>query len=223
MHQLLFPLIAVTIILFVAAGTIWLFFDHGFDKIRHPEEWKNAGASGERIVHNTLIHELGIPEKQILRNVYIPTKDGKTSEIDLLVVSKKGIFVFECKNYSGNIYGDAKRQKWVQYLGGKKYFFYNPLMQNKNHARYIKEFLTLKIPVVPLIATISRGKWKIKNLDEKDYILGMNCHFKDIYNEMSESDMMKEYFDLILKKMRLLSRPDKKIRENHISQIKKSW
>ena len=210
----------ISVILFLIAGIIWLFFDNGIDKIKHPEEWKDAGTSGERIIYNTLIHKIGIPEKQIFRNVYIPTKNGKTSEIDLLVLSKKGLFVFECKNYGGNIYGDAKRQKWIQYVGNKKSFFYNPLLQNKNHAKYIKEFLKLEIPIVPLVTTISRGKWKIKNLSNDDYILGINCHFVDIYNKMPESEIAKNNYKSILQTLEPLSRPDEEIQIKHISQTK---
>lgn len=130
------------------------------------------------------------------------------------------MFVFECKNYGGNIYGDAKRRKWVQYIGHKKSYFYNPLIQNKNHAKYLKEFLALDVPIVPLVATISRGKWKIKNFSPGDYLLGINCHFQDIYHSMSKSKVTKTNFSSIAEKLKPLSRPDKSIREQHITQAK---
>lgn len=219
-NQLSLIVIVASLVLFLLAGIIWLFFNHGIDKIRHPEEWKDAGSSGERTVYNALIHELGIPKDQILRNVYVPTKDGKTSEIDLLVVSKKGLFVLECKNYGGNIYGNAKSRKWVQYIGNKKSFFFNPLMQNKSHVQHLGEFIKLEVPIVPLVTTISRGKWKIKNLSDEDHVLGINCHFKDIYNKMSESEIIKANFESILQTLKPLSRPGEEIRNKHISQIK---
>lgn len=102
-------LAAATVALFIISGLIWLFACHGIDRLRHPEEWKDEGKSGEQIVYRLLVDKIHVPENQILRNVYVPTEDGKTSEIDILVVSKKGLLVFECKNYAGNIYGDAKR------------------------------------------------------------------------------------------------------------------
>ncbi len=213
----------VAVILFAIAGLAWLFLCHGIDKIKHPEEWKDAGKSGERIIYKTLTHDFKIPENQILRNVYIPTKGGKTSEIDLLVVSKKGLFVFECKNYAGNIYGDAKRDKWVQYLGKKKSYFYSPLLQNKNHAKYLKDFLDksgINAPIIPMVTTISRGKWKVKNLGKDDYILGINCHLKDIYEGLEESDEMKKKFNMILEKLKPLERPAEEVKLKHIEQIK---
>ena len=225
MNQPLYVIVAIAaILLFVIAGLIWLFGCHGLDKIKHPEEWQTAGSSGERIIYNTLITKFGIPERQILRNVYVPTKTGKTSEIDLLVISKKGIFVFECKNYGGNIYGDARRQNWIQYISNKKNYFYNPLLQNKNHAKHLKEFLAkdkIEVPIIPLVTTISRGKWKIKNLTPADYILGINCHLKDIYKNLSDSKEITKHFQAIVARLTPLSRPDEKIKQKHIEQIRK--
>lgn len=209
--------------MFLVAGLVWLFGCHGIDKIKHPEEWKSVGSSGERIAYNTLTKKFNIPENQILRNVYIPTKDGKTSEIDLLVVSKKGIFVFEIKNYGGNIYGDANRPKWVQYIGRQKNFFYNPLLQNENHAKHLKDFLAqnnIEVPITPLVSTITRGNWKVKNLKPGDYILGYNCHFKDIYKNTPDSAAMTKHFKTILTKLAPLSRPSEDIKEKHIKAIK---
>ena len=116
-------LIGSAMLVLVMCVAVWFLFCHGLDKILHPEEWKDAGRSGERILYKTLHRKYGIPEEQMFRNVYVPNKKGQDAEIDLLVVSRKGIFVFECKNYGGDIYGDAKRRKWVQYIGRKKSYF----------------------------------------------------------------------------------------------------
>lgn len=225
MNQIFFLAASIiAILLFVAAGLVWLFGCHGLDRIKHPEEWKTTGSSGERIVYNTLIAKFNIPENQILRNVYIPTKTGKTSEIDLLVISKKGLFVFECKNYGGNIYGDAKRQNWIQYIGNQKHYFYSPLLQNKNHAKYLREFLAkdnLKVPIIPVIGTITRGDWKIRNLAPTDYVLGINCHLKDIYESLPDSKEIAKHFKALIVKLTPLSRPDEETRQRHIEQIRK--
>lgn len=162
-----------------------------------------------------------MPENQILRNVYIPTSDGKTSEIDLLVVSKKGLLVFECKNYGGNIYGDAKRPKWIQYLGRKKSYFYNPLMQNRTHVRHLKKYLEEfgDLPAISMVVTITRGNWKVKNLAPDDYVLGVNCHLKDILSSLPDSELMAQSFAAILAKMRPLARPSDEVRQKHIEDI----
>ena len=98
---LLLPLISI--ILFVIIIVVFIFSVYSSDRFKNPEEYKDTGSAGERIFFTTLRDKIHVPEKQILRNVYIPTANGKTSEIDILVVSKKGLLVFECKNYAGNI------------------------------------------------------------------------------------------------------------------------
>lgn len=222
MNQFLIPIIII-IILLLTCGIIWLFFNHGLDKLKHPEEWKTVGSSGERILYNTMIKKFNIPESQMFRNVYIPTKNRKTSEIDLLIVSKKGIFVFEIKNYGGNIYGDANLSKWVQYIGHQKNYFYSPLLQNKKHAKYLKAFLAknkIEVPIIPLVTTIARGTWKVKNLKADDYILGFNCHFENVYEDLPISKTTLKNLKHITALMTPLSRPNESIKEKHIEQIR---
>lgn len=213
----------IAVCLFVFAGFLWLFFCHGIDKLKHPDEWADNGKSGERIIYRTLIDKIGVPENQILRNVYIPTKSGKTSEIDLIVISKKGLIVFECKNYAGNIYGDGKKKQWIQYLGKKKSFFYNPFLQNRTHVKNLKEFLgpAGEVPIIPVVTVITRGKWKVKNLGPEDYLLGINSHLKDILAKMEPSKQIAKYYKTIIVKLTPLSRPEESIREEHIKQVRK--
>ena len=215
-------LLIIALIPFILAILIWLFGDHGIDKIKNPGEWKDAGSSGEQIIYTTLRDKIHIPEKQILRNVYVPTIDGKTSEIDILVVSRKGLLVFECKNYAGNIYGDMKRKKWIQYLGKQKNYFYNPFLQNKNHVKHLKKYLEQfgNLPSYSFVTTISRGKWKVKNLGPDDYFLGYNCHLIDIYNTLQDSKLMMKHYSSIMDKLTPLSRPSNEIRKQHIEDIK---
>ena len=63
-------ILPLVIALFAFAAILWLFFNHGIDKLRHPDEWKDAGSSGEQIVYRALIDDIHVPEAQILRNVY---------------------------------------------------------------------------------------------------------------------------------------------------------
>ncbi len=64
-----------------------------------------------------------------------------TTQIDHIVVSIHGIFVIETKNYKGWIYGNSNNEYWTQNIYGNKYSLYNPLLQNKNHIKFlIKKF-----------------------------------------------------------------------------------
>ncbi len=211
----------VTIVFFIVITIAVIVGFCNSDRFKNPEEYKDAGSAGERIIYTTLRDKIHIPEKQILRNVYIPTADGKTSEIDLLVVSRKGLLVFECKNYAGNIYGDMKRKKWIQYLGKQKNLFYNPFLQNKNHVKHLKKYLEQfgDLPSYSFVTTISRGKWKVRNLGSNDYFLGYNCHLMGIYNTLPDSGPIIKHYSSIMNRLIPLSRPNEEIKKQHINTI----
>ncbi len=180
-------------------------------------------SSGERLIYLSLINKYKVPAEQILRNVYIPTSKG-TTEIDLLIVSKKGILVFECKNYYGNVYGDGTKRKWVQYLGGKKHYFLSPIIQNRNHVKRIKEYFSdiKNLPVIPFFATTTNANWKLKNISEEDHVLGWtNVHFDDVYSILPDSPIATKNFQKIYCALKKLERPDEEIRQAHIQNLRK--
>lgn len=124
------------------------------------------GFLGEEDVAKTLgqFKEDGV----VLRNCYIPCGNGKTSEIDLIMIHKSGIYVFECKNYSGWIFGNESQRQWTQSLrsgrhDSKKHRLYNPLLQNETHIKNLKKCL--------------------KEYDGPYYsyiVFGDNCELKDV-------------------------------------------
>ena len=79
-----------------------------------------------------------------LKNLYVPYGDGtkRLSEIDNVVISETGIYVFECKNYSGTILGKKDEREWsVVYDNGDLKKFYSPILQNKGHIRSLSDIL----------------------------------------------------------------------------------
>lgn len=69
----------------------------------------DIGRYGEFLVYDELkpLEREGI---RLLFNTYIPKPDGTTSEVDVIIISKCGIFVVESKNYSGWIFGDKYKK-----------------------------------------------------------------------------------------------------------------
>ena len=97
----------------------------------------NKGNYGEFLTFSYL-EKLGGHHK-LMTNLYLPKKDGSTTEIDLIMLCETGIYVFESKNYSGWIFGDEKNKNWTQCLPNKqKNRFYNPIWQNKGHISALK-------------------------------------------------------------------------------------
>lgn len=83
-----------------------------------------------------------LPGALVLHDVLIDGADGFTSQIDLVLVGNKGLYVVEIKMFDdAKIYGDTKRTNWNYYKHGKKYEIYSPLKQNQKHVEYLQDFL----------------------------------------------------------------------------------
>ncbi len=107
--------------------------------------YENLGQFGEFSTEYALTNNNLDGELVVLKNIYVPYRD-KTSEIDLLMIHEKGIFVFESKNYSGWIFGSAEQLNWTQSLPNKeKHQFYNPIRQNQTHIKALSEFLNIPV------------------------------------------------------------------------------
>lgn len=103
--------------------------------------YENAGQFGEFSTEFALTNHNLSGDFVVLKNLYLPWK-GKTTQIDLLMIHEKGIFVFESKNYSGWIFGDAEQLNWTQVLeSGQKNHFYNPIRQNRTHIMALAAYL----------------------------------------------------------------------------------
>ena len=59
---------------------------------------RNVGVYGEYLIYEALKY-FELENAKFLFNLYIPTYNGKTTEIDAIMISQYGIFVFESKTY----------------------------------------------------------------------------------------------------------------------------
>lgn len=143
------PFIYLAILMSVIVGIKFLFINIKYKKSKYGIISGNSffktiidkGNYGEFLTFVFLEKLQG--DNKILSNIYIPREDGTTTEIDLLMLNKYGIYVFESKNYSGWIFGDEKNKNWTQSLkGGKKNKFFNPVLQNKAHISALVKFIS---------------------------------------------------------------------------------
>jgi len=141
MEILLFSLAVMAI----AMGSIFLaqyrnFKDSGYKAVSGNSFYRtlsDKGSYGEYLTFSYLKKIDGY--KKLMTNLYIPKEDGTTTEIDLLMLSEKGIYIIESKNYSGWIFGDEKSKFWTQTLPyNQKSRFFNPIWQNKGHIKAFK-------------------------------------------------------------------------------------
>ena len=115
------------------------------------EKTEGRGAVGEYLTEYALEHGKLGDSARVFRNVLVPKTTGatNTSEIDVLMLHEKGIFVFESKNYSGWIFGSEDQFKWTCSLaGGHKERFYNPILHLGCSRRDLRDRRGVS-PVVP--------------------------------------------------------------------------
>ena len=81
--------------------------------LMRPIKRKVKGVVGEAIASGW--GALALPSSTYARlsDITLPTPDG-TTQIDLVIVSRFGVFVIEVKNMSGWIFGDETNRQWTQ-------------------------------------------------------------------------------------------------------------
>lgn len=147
----------------MAKGLMDMIIDSIFD-----DEW--VGRHGEKLTERELklVRFFGRKGKT-LRNVYIPKDNGETSEIDVVYITQKGIFVFESKNYSGWIFGDEKDTYWTVMLPNRqKNRFYNPIKQNRTHIKWLQKYVSGDIPLFSIIVFSERCELKKVEVESTD-------------------------------------------------------
>ena len=113
---------------------------------------KFKGKMGERAVDNTL-QSHGF-EKRYTVSDLIFVSDGKSVQIDHILINPHGLFVIETKNYGGRIYGSDGQHEWTQVLGRSKHRFYNPVKQNATHVYHLNKILPKKVPIHSVVVFV---------------------------------------------------------------------
>ena len=108
---------------------------------KYSELENNKGKIGEfRIFHE--LEKVKVHHHTAL-NVYLPKKNGYPTEVDVIYINPKGVYIIESKNFRGWIFGDATSNKWMQMLNpNHRQQFLNPIWQNLAHMEAIQKFLS---------------------------------------------------------------------------------
>ena len=156
---------------------------------------------------------------KLLSNVMIKRESG-TSQIDHILIGKKGVFVIETKDYNGKIYGDQYSKYWMQKLNGRKNTFYNPIRQNYGHIKALEEMLDRKDIFISLIvftnkSNIKKIKAEVPVIQVKKLKRFIKKYKSDIY---LSKDEISEIYNSINKKNIISNRAIKK----HVKKLKKT-
>ncbi|MBQ6855878.1 MAG: NERD domain-containing protein [Lachnospiraceae bacterium] len=145
------------------------------------EKWdaRGKGYYGEYIVFTNLYAH--IPGKcKILMNLKIPSENGKTTEIDLLLIHETGLYVFEVKHYNGIVYGKINESLWTQYFRTTpNVVFKNPVYQNRWHIEQLKKIYP-SLPIKSFIVFSNpEGKVNVTGKLQNTTL----CYSYDLLNE----------------------------------------
>ena len=173
---------------------------------------------------------------KILLNVYVPRENGETTEIDLLYLTQKGIFVLESKNYSGFIFGNEHHRNWTvtlyagkDWLGRKtveKHYFYNPVWQNNTHIKALKQYLDMDVPMLSGIVFSERCELKDVVIDDPDLFVCNRDALPRMIREAWEKypdALDEEQIEAIYQILLPLTKQDRSVKERHIAHIERKF
>ena len=109
----------------------------------------------------------GISSEVIFHDLIIKKRNGKFSQVDVVLATTEGIVVIEVKDYGGWIFGNGNQTNWTQIMayGKNKYRFYNPIKQVNGQILSLKNSLKQfeKIPFFSII--VFYGDCELKEIN----------------------------------------------------------
>jgi hypothetical protein len=200
------------------------------------------GLIGELFVKNQL-KQLAQHYKGLSFHNLMFSEGEKSTQLDNLLITNKGVYVIEVKNYSGRIYGDQNQDQWYQTIRydnkrkgkrGKTYTkthiaknsFFNPIKQNLIHVNAIKSYIeSLKgLPLFNIVVFTNQSD--LSNLEMKDesaYVINrrnLNKLVEQIEkkNSLAKIDLLKVEEEIVTKN----SYSPSNLRK-HITKIKQKY
>ncbi|MCV2231240.1 NERD domain-containing protein [Acholeplasma manati] len=167
---------------------------------------------------------------KIIRSLYLETnnKSLPTTEIDMILFYKGHIFVIECKDYQGTIFGSYTKDPWLQVIkssyrykpGGKlytqsnSYDVINPVKQNEMHISILNKYVKFDYRNIVLFSDESELKVSCKEVQHKHVFYEM---LKTInIKEINTDDI---YYQLLLENKGLSN----KVKRDHIAAIQTKY
>ncbi|MBF0695387.1 MAG: NERD domain-containing protein [Flavobacterium sp.] len=190
----------------------------------------HRGTRTERLMILQLLKS-GVPHQAIFHDLYLKKRGENYCQIEIVIATKVGIVVCEIKKYNGWIFGLANQKYWTQVLayGKRKYRFYNPIMQNTNHIRDLKQQLPQfqNVPFYSLIVFF--GNCTFKNLDYlpiDTYLVHSSESIRilqEILNQKPQISYTNKNQIVNLLNSAVQNGEKKEIIDKHIQNIKRYW
>lgn len=154
--------------------------------------FEDSGERGERAVAE-LLERCALEDDKVINDVtLLNPQNGMTSQIDHILLSRRGIFVIETKNYAGKIYGNDTRRTWKQvYDNGMSRDFPSPVKQNFTHLHTVKSKLDPHLFLENIVIFVQGN---ISEIDSK-YVYSLQS-FESYLNGLKPNKLRKAEIDV---------------------------
>lgn len=178
---------------------------------------EKAGMRGERKVNSKLLPLLRNDE-YLLNNILVPLNNGDTVEIDAIIISRKGIFCIETKNWAGIIRGSEDDEYWTQRYDdpsktSKKHK--NPIIQNERHCGVLDHIFHGHFTIEGAVIFVKQNA--------KYHIKSSSCYtisqFKNYYRSLGDYELTVEEVKQIYQKLSTYI-PTQEQLEEHIERVR---
>lgn len=186
------------------------------------QQFQLKGMIGESFL-NGYLNTINLPGYyRVISNVLLPIGKVKT-QVDTVLIHEKGIFCIEYKNLAGWIFGSENQKQWTQSMKrAEKYYFHNPVKQNKTHCDALAGVLrTVSSNIESLIVFGERCKLMkincpnvpvIQLQDLSNYLMAFFCSHENRFTEKN--------VDAVYELLKLYIPTEEQMKE-HIERVRK--
>ena len=188
----------------------------------------DKGSRGEYLIYRYLRGQH--KDARWIFNAYIPRDDGRTTEIDALMIDTSGVYVFESKNYSGWIFGSFDRDKWTQCIKSdenskaKKFHFLNPMIQNDIHVKHLKPLLPENVQkfIFPVVVFGNNCQLKKIDLAQSSQPVINRFKIKALFKKRIQKHVIeKQMIQDIYESLYVYTQVDETVKSKHIADIER--
>jgi DNA-binding FrmR family transcriptional regulator len=191
---------------------------------------KLKGKIGEYITQKVIESYCNKRGYSYLYDVMIKNEMIETSQIDHLIITRKGIAVIETKFHDGTIYGSEFDENWTYITRDNenrkhKNYYHNPIRQNYGHIEALKKIVDKDVQyynIVLFIDSVNLKKSEVANKFTKyGYTYDLNKMLES-FDSLSEKKISSEEAYEIYNKIKEANIVDKQLRQEHIDRIKQN-
>lgn len=175
---------------------------------------KVLGEIGENKVASIL---KTLPKNYVVFNDVYLEINGKSTQIDHVVISRYGVFIIETKNYTGWIFGKDTSEYWTQSIYGEKYKLRNPLKQNYSHLKTLQYIFGIEERFYfPIVAFHDKATLKCETYGNVMYF----SELKDFILSKHIQRLSDELVNRLSSVLMYYSIKDENREEKHVYRIK---